>query len=362
MSIDIPTIEANAHDFENLINFIHKHEQVLKQFGGIKIQPDIECKQSLKKRRTNFPSCSNLQKVTQISKDELIYSIESVNCNNKSSFDQFSSINENIFWESLFNSNDKNQEKSNLTIFPNQSFYSTRPRQNCFNIHRLPKLSLLKIGGSKVIRHCVPSLLRADGPGTIFPLSSAHHRLFSIDYHHQGGHRQWYIIPAEERQKLDEIIKHLNSSICLEHQNLFINPSFFDKYHIRYHRLIQHPNQFVVLAAGALAQGFAENASWNETIVFALPSWIQDGHANAQTSLCYCHFNNTHIPQPIDIKQFRYELVQKWINTNLTFTNYHQTLFYQGYFIKTFFNIIIYSLQYFRRSSKYSNSHADYSN
>ena len=85
--------------------------------------------------------------------------------------------------------------------------------------------------------------------------------------------------------------------------------------------LIQHPNEFVVLAAGALAQGFAENASWNETIGFALPSWLQDGHAAAQTLPCNCYLNHASLPEPIDISQFRYELVQRWSTTNLSRSN-----------------------------------------
>jgi hypothetical protein len=340
ISIDIPTIKANAHDFENLIQFLHKYERILKQYGGIKIKPHIEFQQSLKTRRTNFPSCSNVQYITQISKDELIYSIKTETCKNKLSIDESVSINENLFWQSLSYSNEKKQQRSNINIFPNKSFYSTRSRPNSFDLHRLPKLSLLKIGGSKILRHCVPSLVRAYGPGAIFPLSSAHHRLFSIDYHHEGGNRQWYIIPYEERQQLEQILKRQNSSICLEHKNLLINPSVFDKYHIRYHRLIQHSNEFVVLAAGALAQGFAENASWNETITFALPSWLQDGHATAQKSLCNSCLNRDSIPEPIDISQFRYEIVQKWTNTNLNFTDNEKTLLCQSNSIQIYFYII----------------------
>jgi len=175
-------------------------------------------------------------------------------------------------------------------------------------------------------------------------------RLFSIDYHHEGGNRQWYIIPADERQKLELILKDQNSSICLEHKNLLINPSVFDKYHIQYHPVIQHPNEFVVLAAGALAQGFSENASWNETILFALPSWLQDGHANAQISPCNCCVNRASIPEPIDISQFRYELVQRWITKNLSLPINDKVLLCQGIIIKINLYITC-CFVYFRRSS-----------
>ncbi|CAF1548142.1 unnamed protein product, partial [Rotaria sordida] len=56
-----------------------------------------------------------------------------------------------------------------------------------FDMHRLPHQSLLKLGGTKVTRQFIPCVRRAHGPGSIFPMTSAQQRLFSIDYHHEGG-------------------------------------------------------------------------------------------------------------------------------------------------------------------------------
>lgn len=325
MSNDIPTIEANEDDFENLIYFIYKHEEILKEYGGIKIKPHINCKQSIRKRRINLPLSSNIQEIIKINSNELIYSIET-KTNNKIINNQLKSINENDFWKSLTNSNKLDQ--SNVTIYPNKSFYFSRPRPKYFDLPRLPKLSLLKIGGSQILRQCLPTLIYANGPASIYPLSSSLQRLFSIDYHHEGGNRHWYIIPAKERIKLNEIIQNMNLSLCIEHKNLLINPEFFHKYNIRYHKIIQKPNEFIILSAGALSQGFSENSSWNESTLFALPSWLQDGHASDhlyQSNIC---LNHSSILQSIDISQFRYELVQRWIQNNLN----QNSLSFQGLF------------------------------
>ncbi|CAF3996902.1 unnamed protein product [Rotaria sordida] len=159
------------------------------------------------------------------------------------------------------------------------------------------------------------------GPGAVFPLSSAQQHLSLLVYHHQGSPRHWYIIPAYERDALTKILQRENSSICFEHQKLLINPLLFDKYHIRYHRLVQYQNEFVVLSAGALTQSFTEDASWNESIPFALPSWIDDGHAHYSDSTCQCCINSFYEPITIDVTLFKHELIQEYIETYLNIDN-----------------------------------------
>ncbi|CAF1306712.1 unnamed protein product [Rotaria sordida] len=223
------------------------------------------------------------------------------------------------FWFSLCSSTNE-QRLVNTSIVPNESFFSQKTSRLYFDIHRLPYQSLLKIGGNKVIRQFVPYLRRAHGPGAIFPMTSARQRLFSIDYHHEGGAHHWYIIPAREREVLQRIINRHKSTICLDHGQLLIDPLILDKNHIRYHRVIQHPNEFVVLSAGALAQSFTEDASWSESIAFALPSWIEDGHASAPIPRCQCNIPQDFLPDIIDVTRFKQELIQRYITLHLNVT------------------------------------------
>jgi len=190
-------------------------------------------------------------------------------------------------------------------------------------MHRLPSQSLLKLGGNQMTRQFVPSMKRAHGSGAIFPLSCARNHLFSINYHHEGGDHHWYIIPASQRNLLQQIINQQNCSICLDHGQFLIDPSLLDKNNIRYHRIVQRPNEFIVLSAGTLSQSFAEDASWRESICFALPSWIEEGHASISTLSCQCNIHRNYLSETIDLSPFRHELIQRYIISQLNQKSFH---------------------------------------
>lgn len=316
ISIDIPTFQVNDNELQNLVRFIYKHEKILKEFGAIKIRPNIECKLALKKRRKNLMLHPAANHIVQMNFNDLIYSVQKVDEMSNRTQLMSSSMDEDTFWSSL--SLFGNAQRSiDISIIPNKSFFSQKTSRIFFDIHRLPNQSLLKLGGIKVTRQIAPNVKRAHGPGAIFPLSSAQQNLFSIDYHHEGGNHHWYIIPHREREALRKIFHDKNSNVCLDHGQLLIDPSVLDKHQILYHRVIQHPNEFVVLSAGTLAQSFTEDASWSESIVFALPSWIEEAYASTLKSSCQCSTIGDFLPEPVDINLFRHELIQRYTNSYL---------------------------------------------
>ncbi|CAF3974889.1 unnamed protein product [Adineta steineri] len=224
---------------------------------------------------------------------------------------------ESSFWSSLSCLNN-NRRQMNISFLPNTSLFCRKASPTYFNIHRLPKQSLLKLGGKKVTRKIVPCVRRAHGSGAIFPLSSAQQRLCSINYHHEGGVHHWYIIPTCERDALQKVIGPKNFPVCFDHGQLLVHPSILEKYHIRYYQIKQRPNEFVVLAAGTLAQSFAKGASWSESIDFALPSWIEEGRASAAAaSPCQCTIPNNDSPNTIDVTLFTGDLIEKYISSLL---------------------------------------------
>ncbi|CAF1474734.1 unnamed protein product, partial [Adineta steineri] len=284
-SMYVPTLEINENDITNLIGLIYKHQRLLKEFGAIKIQLGSKCKLALKKRRKRLFTHPITTQVVQMSKDDLIYSVREAALLDDS-IEQSPPIKDAAaFWLSVSCLN-KQKRHLNISLSPNKSYFDTKTSGSYFDIHRLPGLSLLKIGGKEVTEQCVPSIKIAHGPGSILPLSCARQHLFSIDYHHEGGAHHWYIIPSSQRDLLQSIINKQNSSSCLDHGQILIDPLMLDRYHIRYHRVIQRPNEFVVLSCGTLAQSFTEDASSSESIDFALPSWIEEGHANNSMSSC----------------------------------------------------------------------------
>ena len=312
--MDVPTFQANENDLKKLISFIYKHEQLLKEFGAIKIQPSIECKLALKKRRKNLTARPIAERIVRMSKNKSIYSVKKAKHIGTCAQKRLVITDERSFWSTLPYS-DKERRNLNISFLLKKSFFTARTNRIYFNIQRLPSQSLLKIGSRKVTQRFVPCVRRAHGPGAIFPLTSARQRLFSIDYHHEGGAHHWYVIPTREREVLERIVNKRKSSICLDHGKLLIDPSMLDRNRIRYHRIVQYPNEFVVLSAGTLAQSFTEGASWSESIAFALPSWIQEGHATISAPQCQC--KNNSVEEPVDINLFRHELIQRYINVEL---------------------------------------------
>jgi len=319
MSIDIPTLQINEDDLQNFVRFISEHEKLLKEFGAIKVQPNIHCQLALKKRQKNLSLHPTRKKVVKINENCNIYSIQTIDQINQSNQKYLMGTDEYSFWSSLSSSKNK-QRDLNISFSSKTSFFTQKASSIYFDLHRIPHQSLLKLGGSKLTNQFVPCVKRAHGPGAIFPLISARQRLFSIDYHHEGGNHHWYIIPTHQRQALQTLIDQQNSSLCLDHGQLFIDPSVLDIHHIRYHRAIQHPNEFLVLSAGTLAQSYTKDISWSESINFALPSWIEDGHANIPLLPCQCHIEQNCVVDIIDVAIFSHELIKKYVTSCLKTT------------------------------------------
>ncbi|CAF3774335.1 unnamed protein product [Adineta steineri] len=321
--MDVPTFEINENEIENIINFIYKHERILKEYGAIKIQPNIHCKFALKKRPKNLILHPISRQIVKINSNNLLYSVQDTSYVDKPNKRASMIKDECTFWLDLSYLNN-GQRPLNISFSSNNTFFYQKTARRYFDIHRVPYQSLLRIAGKKVISECVPCVKRAHEAGAIFPLSCTEQNLFSIDYHHEGGIHHWYIIPNCERKSFQTIIDQEKLSICLDHGQIVIDPSFLDKHHIRYHRIRQCPNEFVVLSAGTLSQSFVEDASWSESIVFALPSWIEDDHANDSKLLCQCNIFNNTLSETIDITVFNHELIRKYIKTYLDNTTNDQ--------------------------------------
>jgi hypothetical protein len=309
-SIDVPTLRIGPNDLENLVGFISTQEQRLKRFGAIKIQLDDNCKLALKKTRKTSSMPIAIQQTREIRGNERIYAVEKGDHVDMSTQNRSSEIDDFTFWWSLPHSSNE-QHQSLISVFPTKSFFYEKMAKIYFDIHRIPEQSLLKLGGRHVTDRFIPCLVKTHESGGVFPLHSVRQRLFLLDYHHEGGSRYWYIIPAQERDTLRRTLEEKNLSLCQDHGKFLIDPVVLDRCHIRYHRIVQNPNEFVVLAAGVLSQSFTTAASWSESVAFALPSWIDDGHANSLAPSCQCNISTDSSSEIIDIGPIRRELMKR---------------------------------------------------
>ena len=317
--MDAPTLQINGNQLQNLLTFLYQHQRLLKEYGAIKIQLDASCKLALKKQRKNIILHPVTEQIIKISKDERIYIVKEGDRIDEPTKQTSSITDECELWSSLSCSNSGRYRTGTSVLQDTSFFLRKKTSRSFFNIYRLSDQSVR----SKVTHKSVPSIRRTHGPGAVFPLTSAQKHLFPLYYHHEGGAHHWYIIPHRERTLLRTIIDKQNLSICLDHGRILICPSMLDKYHIRYHRIIQHPNEFVVFSPGTLAQSFVEDASWSESIEFALPGWIQDDYASITDPSCQCNISQNSLPKTIDITSFRHELVQQYITTD-------ESLVFQG--------------------------------
>ncbi|CAF1035324.1 unnamed protein product [Adineta steineri] len=104
-STDIPTLRINENGLQNFVRFIYKHEKLLKQFGAIKVQPNIDCKLDLKKRQKNFLLHPTMKKIVKINENVNIYSTQTINHINESTQKHLMATDEYSFGSSLSTSN-----------------------------------------------------------------------------------------------------------------------------------------------------------------------------------------------------------------------------------------------------------------
>ncbi|CAF3948506.1 unnamed protein product [Adineta steineri] len=326
-SIYVPTIELNQYEMENFLKIVYKYEGVLNEYGAIKIQIKQNCKLALKKRQKKLLITEAKKQILKTNSSNLIYSIENIDDIDDESIEENFLIKDEVsFWSSLFSLSENNRQLY-TSLLLNQSFFSQRSLPEYFDIHRISQQSILKIGGKNLTNQFTPCIKRAHRSGGIFPLKSSRQNLFSLDYHHEGGDHHWYVIPNSQRESLQLILNKYNlSNYCLEHGQIFLHPSLLDENNIRYHRIIQSQNQFVILSAGTLSQSFTINSSWTESIDFALPSWITKGYGTISNLSCQCNISNDLLPNSIDMNLFRDGLIKKYLTSFMNHFNYNKSI------------------------------------
>ncbi|UJR18773.1 hypothetical protein I4U23_005679 [Adineta vaga] len=226
-----------------------------------------------------------------------------------------------MFWLLLPNGS-STQDISSISSIPNQSVFLKRVDRDQFDFHQLPHRSLLKLSGKEFCNNQYSStLIKAYGPGAIFPLSLNKQNLYQFNYHYQGGIRYWYIILSNERIKLENLFKENYPSICLEHDEILIDPLLLNKFNIKYKRIIQKPKEILILSSGIFSQGFAQDEMLSESIHFALPSWFYD-HFTKNSSSCHCKLSsNLGTNESIDLNLYNdkniQEYIQKYLQINI---------------------------------------------
>ncbi|CAF4252586.1 unnamed protein product, partial [Adineta steineri] len=322
-SSDIPTIEIKDNQMKDLLKYLYQNQPLLKENGAMKLIPTSSFKNLLKKTPINIPLCSTIQQVKQIDKENFIYSIKTNEMNEKKEISKENNlINDEMFWLLLPNGFNT-QHISSISQINLQTLFLKRVQRDQFNFHQLPFQSLLKLSGKEFCKKYSSTLIKAHGPAAIFPLSSNKQNLYQLNYHHEGGLRYWYIIPSEERKKFEDLFKEDHSSICLEHDQILIDPLLFKKYNIKYKKVTQKPNEILILSGGILSQSFTQHEILCESFHFSLPSCFYN-EFTVNSSSCHCKLSSSsNQDESIDLNLYNDETIQGYIQKYLQL-NIHQ--------------------------------------
>lgn len=64
--------------------------------------------------------------------------------------------------------------------------------------------------------------------------------LGSLNYHHEGSPKVWYIVPGEEGKKLEQLFHKNTKELCnlyIRHESIIVPPSYLQKHGIKFARV-----------------------------------------------------------------------------------------------------------------------------
>lgn len=126
---------------------------------------------------------------------------------------------------------------------------------------------------------------------TVFAFHIEFFDLFAINFLHCGDEKIWYVVPHTEQEKLENLMNHFGislGSICdkvSKHKTIMIPPSVLKRNGIKYTKIVQKPNEFVIIFPGGYHSGFNCGFNIAEGINFANDSWLD---RYPKYTLCDC--------------------------------------------------------------------------
>ncbi|XP_060164666.1 protein Jumonji isoform X2 [Globicephala melas] len=130
-----------------------------------------------------------------------------------------------------------------------------------------------------------------------------------IDYLHTGADCIWYCIPAEEENKLEDVVHTLlqangTPGLQMLESNVMISPEVLCREGIKVHRTVQQSGQFVVCFPGSFVSKVCCGYSVSETVHFATTQWTSMGFETAK------EMKRRHIAKPFSMEKLLYQIAQ----------------------------------------------------
>lgn len=166
------------------------------------------------------------------------------------------------------------------------------PSTTSWNVAHLPSLltRLLSNTSSKISGVNTPYLYFGMWRAT-FAWHVEDMDLFSINYIHFGGPKQWYAIPQGRAKALETTMKGYfprdtaGCSQFLRHKSFLASPSLLAQSSVKPNILVQHAGEFVVTFPRGYHAGYNLGFNCAESVNFALESWVEWG---LKAAFCGC--------------------------------------------------------------------------
>ncbi|CAL8076092.1 unnamed protein product [Orchesella dallaii] len=203
--------------------------------------------------------------------------------------------------------------------------------------------TLFPLFSQKVTLHNIPSILTEvtrlfhasaegiDSPmmyifvcDSTFPYHLEDIDLWSVNFHHFGSRKIWYVVPPAFARQLEELVnKDLevyrssvmhNCCSMLRHKNIFINVSLLKENNIPVYVIVQGPGDMIVLHPRAYHCGFSTGFGVAEATNFATKSWLPYGITSIECLELKKRITIEHF-----IYQFHFERYQEYIDGRMKF-------------------------------------------
>jgi hypothetical protein len=120
-------------------------------------------------------------------------------------------------------------------------------------------------------------------PFTTFTWHIEDNALSSVNFHHFGATKTWYVVPPSAQKDFDTIFK--TSIIAriekepelLHHLVTTMNPTVLSSHHIPVYRVQQKQGEYVITLPGAYHSGFSHGFNIGEAVNFAMVDWLEQG-------------------------------------------------------------------------------------
>lgn len=322
-----PEYSASINELKDFKNLIKKLETDFAYAGAVKIIVSKRYKENYLNKidenslNENFNLKHVSYKIPEKIVNETGLTYEAITkCEKKMKYKEFKKIitpspelsvgdSENLTWEML----SKQEELRPYVVDQVHSFFPKQSKVMNLNEFTYAE-SFLHAEAIEDIEGIQKSNIYIGQFYTIFSFHLEYFNLGAISFLHYGKAKIWYVVPNYELEKLENLMNSFGISsnvICKKlskHKSLMVPPSVLKQNGIKFTRIIQKPNEFVVIFPGSYHSGLNCGNNIAEGINFGCDSWLEE---YPKFTLCDCKKFNKHT---LGIKHIFDDLYKKEID------------------------------------------------